>query len=149
MKYCKRCGSEIPDDSIYCPECGAFLSDENPVATDSLEFEEKGTLSAKEVSEVKSYPRWTFIFGVASFVTGCFLYLDPIFKYGGFNPDFWKIVFIYSQGFNTSFGVAGLVFGILSIIKGNPKNKGLAIAGVCLCSVFLVYDLLLNYLSII
>lgn len=30
--YCKKCGKEIPDDSIYCNHCGANLKEEQNTA---------------------------------------------------------------------------------------------------------------------
>lgn len=29
MKYCSHCGSEVQDDAIYCPNCGALISQSN------------------------------------------------------------------------------------------------------------------------
>lgn len=27
MKYCRDCGSEIPDDAVFCPSCGRSVQD--------------------------------------------------------------------------------------------------------------------------
>ncbi len=35
-KYCRKCGCEIKDDSLFCPECGSYIKrSENKVSLDS------------------------------------------------------------------------------------------------------------------
>lgn len=30
--FCRKCGSEIPKDSVFCPKCGEMISDEDYAA---------------------------------------------------------------------------------------------------------------------
>lgn len=44
--FCRKCGKEIPDDSVFCPKCGATVADEKE--TDSTEPEQDEETSVKE-----------------------------------------------------------------------------------------------------
>ena len=33
--FCKKCGKEIPDDSAFCPKCGAQVNMEQPSGENS------------------------------------------------------------------------------------------------------------------
>ncbi|KYC45643.1 MAG: hypothetical protein APG12_00686 [Candidatus Methanofastidiosum methylothiophilum] len=46
MVYCTRCGSENPDGTLYCKECGAFIGDD----------EEKRKMDGNVYSSIKEYP---------------------------------------------------------------------------------------------
>mgnify|MGYP004639046647 CR=1 FL=1 len=69
MKYCKNCGSELPDDTQVCPNCGARLAE--PV-------QETMNVSAANTN-VPSTPTETDIWGTLALLFGIFGFLGIIF----------------------------------------------------------------------
>ncbi len=37
MPYCKKCGSELEPDALFCPECGAPVSKSKPSSKKHVE----------------------------------------------------------------------------------------------------------------
>lgn len=96
--YCKKCGNLIPDDSKFCPECGADLTEEVSEAdilfNDSIACEEQHENAAANVFSIVG-----FVFGLSSIVF-CWM------------PFFLGII---------SFSVPGLIFS--SIGKNSVNEK--------------------------
>jgi zinc-ribbon domain len=47
--YCRKCGKQIPDDSAFCPKCGASQGGSSPSGTEEIaevEIEQMGVASA-------------------------------------------------------------------------------------------------------
>lgn len=108
--FCKNCGKEIDDNAVVCPNCG--------VATEKLQE----TTAATQVEEKKKTNVFAIIGFILSLVT-------------------WGMVFVNTYAYWICF-VAGLVLSILGIVWAAKKNanlKGLAIAGVVLTAVSVVF----------
>lgn len=43
MKYCTKCGHELQDDAILCPNCGCLVQAEKPI--EKVEDKKKGNLN--------------------------------------------------------------------------------------------------------
>ena len=49
---CKKCGSEIADDSLFCSECGANLAEENTTTIDNTPSDNEETSILPHLEEV-------------------------------------------------------------------------------------------------
>lgn len=120
--FCKNCGKEIDDNAVVCPNCG--------VATDKLQ-ETTAAATAAQPEEKKK----TNVFAIIGFILS-------LATWGLAFAPMWA----YAIGF-----VASLVLNILGIVWAAKKNcnlKGLAIAGVVLTSVSIVFWVLVIFVLI-
>ena len=107
--FCKNCGSEINDNAVVCPKCG--------VATENLNRAQEPEVKKTNVCAILG-----FVFAILYWV---FAYIPVV---GGYIS--W-ILFI-----------AGFVLSIVGIQNAKKKGqnlKGLAIAGLVICCVELVF----------
>ena len=45
--YCRKCGNQIPNDSLFCPKCGADVAEENDKVTNG----EQDILTPEQVTQ--------------------------------------------------------------------------------------------------
>jgi rRNA maturation endonuclease Nob1 len=62
MLYCHRCGKEVDEDLVFCPECGGILSEED-AESQELRVQEK-------VGEAKDRANMYFILAVVLVTVG-------------------------------------------------------------------------------
>lgn len=101
--YCKNCGMQIEDGSVYCPRCGAAQSGISSFAPDSPAPATNNTLA------------------VVGFVVALISLLI----------NFWGIV-----------GIAATILSVLGYLgckQKNQKGKGLAIAGIVIGAISVVW----------
>lgn len=104
--YCKVCGKEVADDTVFCPYCGA-----------KLDNNDNDVLDTEEVSEHNDNGPWK-VFAIVGYVLGIIGFVGSFLVWG------------------LSFSVPGIVFSALGKKSTDPEkqakaNKGLkfAIAG--------------------
>jgi len=90
MVYCPRCGSENPDGTLYCKECGAFIGDS----------EEKRIMAGNLYPSIKNYP-----------LTFSYSYTEPSSR----AELFIRIVYIFVLGIIIE--AWGIVAGIAQIFQ--------------------------------
>ena len=118
--FCKKCGKEIPDDSAFCPKCGAQVNMAQPSGENSS-FDYYAN-QAKQ--EVKKYNIWA--------IAGFILAVVPVVIPLGI--------------FSLITGISAIIISSISLkqIK-NTGEKGnvLAILGIIFGAVFFLYGIFL------
>lgn len=72
--FCKYCGHQVQDNSIFCSQCGQRLEDSAPTA-------EKSVPESTELHQTLSEYNWALIFEIVTMVTTVLLLLfAPIFS---------------------------------------------------------------------
>ena len=108
--FCKKCGKEIPDDSAFCPKCGAQVNMAHP----SGENSSFGYYANQAKQEVQKYNIWAIVgFAVAAvsfFLPGFFTLITGISA---------LVMSIYAAKQIKVTGEKGNVFAILGIIFGS------------------------------
>lgn len=108
--FCESCGSLIPEDQSYCPNCGAQapLQVSQPVqqaSTAQPVFQQTNAVSAVPSVRPNRLATVGLVFGMLTLFTS-FIPVIPWFL-----------------------GFFGLLFSILGLVKKNARGKGEAIAG--------------------
>ena len=108
--FCKKCGKEIPDDSAFCPKCGAQVNMAQPSGENSSFV----YYANQAKQEVKKYNIWAIVgFAVAAvsfFLPGFFTLITGISA---------LVMSIYAAKQIKVTGEKGNVFAILGIIFGS------------------------------
>jgi len=118
--FCRNCGQEINENAVICPHCG--------VATDKMA---DVTGNNPHGTEAKKTNVCAIIGFVLSLVSGVFSYI----------PFFGSYV-------SWAAFIAAFILSIMGIFNANKKGqnlKGLAIAGLVICCV----DLVMNIIALI
>lgn len=61
MKYCTKCGHELQDDAILCPNCGCLVQSEKTIVKPKVENQ--------KIMESKNFD-WSFLLGLLVFLNG-------------------------------------------------------------------------------
>ena len=138
--FCKKCGKEIPDDSAFCPKCGAQVNMGHPSGENSS-FDYYAN-QAKQ--EVQKYNIWAIVgFAVAAvsfFLPGFFTLITGISA---------LVMSIYAAKQIKVTGEKGNVFAILGIIFGSAfVLYGTFCVFVIIGALGVYGNLLSNYLSL-
>lgn len=108
--FCQKCGKEIPDDSTFCPGCGAQVNMAQPSGGNSS----FGYYANQAKQEVQKYNIWAIVgFAVAAvsfFLPGFFTLIPGISA---------LVMSIYAAKQIKVTGEKGNVFAILGIIFGS------------------------------
>jgi len=62
--FCSKCGKAIPDDSVFCPECGASLGKEQASLSSSSGEEVSSALNIGIIAASLFIPLVGFIMGI-------------------------------------------------------------------------------------
>lgn len=138
--FCKKCGKEIPDDSAFCPKCGAQVNMTQP----SGENSSFGYYANQAKQEVQKYNIWAIVgFAVAAvsfFLPGFFTLITGISA---------LVMSIYAAKQIKVTGEKGNVFAILGIIFGSAfVLYGTFCVFVIIGALGVYGNLLINYLSL-
>jgi NADH:ubiquinone oxidoreductase subunit K len=139
MKYCKNCGSELPDDAAFCAKCGTPASAaEQPVQ--SVQPTQTVQQTPPPNAQPNTYHSYNAYNGTGQV---------PYQKTNGLSVAGFVVSLI---GILTSFYIIGIVIGlvgmILSIIgtskvkQSGEKGKGLAIAVIIIGALAIVIGIL-------
>ncbi len=106
--FCSNCGAHLPDDAVFCPDCGQSLLTDAP---------KKQSVNPPEANDNVTVPGNGL--GIASMVLGIL-----------------SIVFMCIFYLSIPMSITGLVLGAVSIHKAKTVNmkNGMAVAGVA-CSI--------------
>ena len=55
--YCRKCGTNIPDDSVFCPKCGISVTEESKSEQDIETSEETDNVSSEKVNSESTNPK--------------------------------------------------------------------------------------------
>lgn len=106
---CNNCGNVIPEGNAFCEVCGAPVAQDVPVMETPVA--EAPVYAAPANEEKKGLSIASLVLGIISVIT----WLIPLF------------------GFPTA--LTGLILGCIGVRKG---GKGIGIAGIVLCAIFLL-----------
>ena len=116
--FCKNCGHEIQNASVFCPECGAKQHE----AASTTGFESESYVNPANQSTDRKPPYNTMcIIGLV--ISGISLLLN-----------FWGLV-----------GIAGTIISVLGLIgceKKNENGKPLAIIGIAIGVFSIIYGVI-------
>jgi len=128
--YCKNCGKQLSDGAIMCPECGEPTKTSVALsgATDNItETHEETTQKSNPLAAIG------FFLSMFAFVTGI--------VFGAF-----MYVFVGAAALVLVIGpacilpaLAGISIGIYALKNAKGTQKGLAIAGIVLAAVVLLF----------
>lgn len=113
---CDKCGSEVDSNAKFCPNCGAKIE-----PTEKAERVEVVEATVKDNSDNK-VNNTEIGYNVMSIV-GFVLSFIPI-------PKFWLVALVIS------------IIALVQISKTKEKGKGLAIAGIAISSLIVIYGLI-------
>ncbi len=149
MKFCYRCGANLPQGAEFCPECGYRLG-ENPSAEPRAEY--TATRVDNASMKIGMAPTLIMIYGIISIIGGIFTILlgmsidsmldilKEMYEEGSITEaDYDNMVALFKQ-LNmiacTAIGVIHITSGILAIISSTWASKLVKWKGsVVLCGV--------------
>ena len=135
--FCQKCGKEIPDDSTFCPGCGAQVNMAQPSGGNSS----FGYYANQAKQEVQKYNIWAIVgFAVAAvsfFLPGFFTLITGISA---------LVMSIYAANQIKVTGEKGNVFAVLGIIFGAAFTLYGLLCVFLLLGLLGAYGFMLNYL---
>lgn len=130
MKYCEKCGTQLPDEAAFCSTCGKACNSES---VSTITSDKPAT--KKNVCGILS-----FIFGiVTAFPLLLYLYLYVIM---GASSLYDALSVSVSSLLFTQFSVPSIVLGIIGITKKEKKVFpiiGLSLSGFAIVFVLFCY----------
>lgn len=139
--FCKKCGKEIPDDSAFCPKCGAQVNMAHPSGENSS-FDYYAN-QAKQ--EVQKYNIWA----IAGFILAVVPVVIPLGIFSLITGISAIIISSISLKQIKNTGEKGNVFAILGIIFGSAfVLYGTFCVFVIIGALGVYGNLLSNYLSL-
>lgn len=120
--FCSKCGKEIKDGEKFCPNCGETI--ENRVAESSITEPSSETETTQNTSSQKSTPVG-FILGLISIIA----WILPLAGY--------------------PVTICGIVFSCKQLKSADKTSRYLAIAGLILSIIFLIFTLLNSIAGVI
>ena len=143
MKYCINCGHELPDQALFCSECGAKQPTENvkeePVSevqatNEPIEKKEKQKTDLSAFMKLRVFALW----GIVPLV---FLIINIIFASTG-------ILKIFTVLFQMFFGALGIVVNTINFVKRINRRSfdyefGAALSFAALDSISMICALIL------
>ncbi len=113
---CDKCGSEVDSNAKFCPNCGAKIEPtEKAERVEVVEATVKDNSGNKVNNTEIGYNVMSIVGFVLSFI--------PI-------PKFWLVALVIS------------IIALVQISKTKEKGKGLAIAGIAISSLIVIYGLI-------
>ena len=67
--YCRKCGAEMPEDSLFCPTCGTNILDNNPT-----------NIKSKDKNRNKTLRRIVIICGIVLIILAVVFFVNLIIK---------------------------------------------------------------------
>ena len=113
--FCTNCGKEIPNGSLFCPECGASQQGVTPLPVSNA----SGYVGQNNISTVQKAP-----YNIACIVGFVISVISLLL-------NFWGLV-----------GIAGTVVSVIGLVSCKQKNengKVLAIIGIVIGIVSILY----------
>ncbi len=107
MKYCKGCGSEIPDDAIFCPSCGRNVQNDGQSTAGNTYSQYNNNYNNPPVYPADKYS----VISILGFV---FAFLEPV-------VGLILSIIAYNQ----------------AKTEGSLKSQGFAKSGIIISSVFI------------
>lgn len=69
--YCKKCGSEIAEDAVFCPKCGQKQTDQTNIVTESIPTHKPNAAKSGIVIIQVFVAIVVIIFGFVSLLSTC------------------------------------------------------------------------------
>ena len=115
--FCYKCGKEINDGSVFCPECGANQNQNAGANTNQAQYQ----YQASSQNQIQKVPYNAM--AVVGLVISCISLI----------LNFWGLV-----------GIAGTVVSVVGLLqcqKNNENGKALAIIGIAIGAFSILYGL--------
>ncbi len=139
IRYCYKCGAEVPTGSSFCPECGASISDFDQGA--EAEYTAAPTRRVKD--DLGAIPLLLLVYGIIAIIGAIFLILIGMSfnliletlqqmvqegamtqdEYNDFISLFGTLTTETLMIYCTAQGVILVISGILAIISGHYAGK--------------------------
>lgn len=136
MKYCQSCGSQIPDDSVFCSSCGKRVND--PWTTNSGTHKNNPSHSSQEKSFESEYCQGSNYSKNSTYTSG---YTYTHSNNTSSNSDSYSPLAVLGMVFAFLASLIGLIISICAYNEakrtGSQKNLGLSKMGIIISSVFI------------
>lgn len=123
MKICPNCNKEYDDDKAFCPDCGASLASSEFTG----EYNPNNNLNQGSVNAYQKPMQENNGMSIASMVLGIIGFIAWCLPVAGFPVT-----------------IIGIVLGVIGMKKG---GRGMAIAGIIMCSITLLLTLINSILG--
>jgi hypothetical protein len=132
VKFCYKCGANLPAGADFCPECGANVGSANGDST-RTEYTARPVRDAKDA--ISPFPMLIMIYGVLSVIGGVLIFIVGIsidailnmmleaLKEGYITEEDYELFVSYTKLLNiyacTTVGVLHILSGILAFLAGS------------------------------